>query len=435
VLVPRQALRELGSLLPKTSAGLRVVSVEVDIDPLDLVRSGGSSAGFAGFYGSPDGRAIGGLGVAHRVGASGPDRLSVLDEGITGLDAATPIMVGFAFDDHGPAGPAWDGFGAASAVVPEVSVIRVGGRSQLTLALPPGSDGRSLVGLVGSLRSPSPANPVRATTLTVESRPSPGDWVGLVGEAVQAIRSGALDKVVLARTVVVTTSSFLEPFELVAHLRDRHPGARVFGWQEGGSTFLGASPEMLVARQGSHVLLEPLAGSAARGSDPEEDRRFGDLLLASAKDRREHAIVVDDALARIEHLIGSVSRSAEARLRRFRDVQHLATTISGSTDARLLTLATALHPTPAVGGAPRQAALGLIDKLEGLDRGWYSGGIGWADPSGDGEIALGLRCALVSGERAILFAGSGIVGDSEPASELDETRLKLRPMMELLTPV
>jgi menaquinone-specific isochorismate synthase len=312
-------------------------------------------------------------------------------------------------------------------------VVRLGGRSRLTIAVAPGSDGRRSLSMVAALRAPRQATQVRDAPLTVEARPSPGDWMGLVTEAVRAIESGSLDKVVLARTVLVRASSIMEPFDLVAVLRDRYPSCRVFGWQESGATFLGASPEMLVARQGAHVRLEPLAGSAPRGGDAEEDRRLGDRLLASVKDRHEHAIVVDDAVARLEPFLGSVSRPEDPILQKFPTVQHLATSISGSTDARLLTLAEALHPTPAVGGSPREAALALIDKLEGLDRGWYAGGVGWADPAGDGEIALGIRSALVAGDRATLYAGNGIVAGSDPEEELEESRLKLRPMLDLLT--
>jgi isochorismate synthase EntC len=120
-------------------------------------------------------------------------------------------------------------------------------------------------------------------------------------------------------------------------------------------------------------------------------------------------------------------------LQRFATVQHLATPISGSTDRRLLDLAGALHPTAAVGGFPRTPALAFIAKQEGIDRGWYSGGIGWLRPGGDGELAVALRCALVRGDHAIVYAGNGIVEGSDPDRELTETRLKLRPMLDLLT--
>jgi len=290
-----------------------------------------------------------------------------------------------------------------------------------------------LLALVSTLRPPAAPGTGREVDHAVESRPSPHDWLGLVAEAVAGIRGAAMQKVVLARSVAIRSSTAFEPFDLVATLRDRYPECRVFGWQEGESTFIGASPELLIAREGRHFELAPLAGSAPRGTDPEHDRRLGDALLASPKDRMEHEIVVDDAVRRLTGLVTTIERSATPQLQRFATVQHLATPIGGTTDARILELAGALHPTPAVGGAPRAEALAFIDKMEGIDRGWYAGGIGWADGAGNGEIALGLRSALVRGDQAIVYAGNGIVRDSEPEAELEETRLKLRPMLDLLT--
>ena len=190
---------------------------------------------------------------------------------------------------------------------------------------------------------------------------------------------------------------------------------------------------MLVALSGDHVHLSPLAGSAPRSLDPEQDRRIGESLLASAKDRAEHEMVVVDALDRLAPLVAGLHRSPTPQLDRFPTVQHLATPITGTSAARLLELAGALHPTAAVGGSPRGAAIRLIGELEQIERGWYAGGIGWTDATGDGEIAVTLRCALVRGEVAVAYAGCGIVADSLPAAELEETRLKLRPMLEALS--
>ena len=436
MLIPRSTLGDLAARLQGMPPGLRVAATDVDVDPLDLVRAGAATVGYSAFFSSPDGRSIGALGSAHRIGASGPGRFQALDAGISSLDPSLPVLVGFAFAADGPSSPDWDGFAAAAAVVPEITVVRSGGRSRLTLAVPPGTDGRSLFGLVAPLRRPAPARVAfEGTDHRVESRPSPADWMGLVEEAVASIRAGDMRKVVLARSVVVRMGSAIEAFDLVGHLRDRYPDCWVFGWQEGSSAFVGASPELLVARERNRFRVEPLAGSARRGTDPEEDRRLGDALLASSKEQIEHAIVVEDALHRLEPFAESVQHPVEPQLNRFATVQHLSTPIGGTTEARLLTLVEALHPTPAVGGDPRAAALGLIEKVEGIDRGWYSGGVGWADPSGDGEIALGLRCALVQEERATLFAGNGIVAGSDPEAELEESRLKLRPILDLLTAV
>jgi isochorismate synthase len=435
MLITRALLADVAERLDTMPSGLRIVSVDVgDLDPLDLVRAGSTAFGFSGFFSSADGRAVGALGAAWRMAASGPERLRLLDGALSEMPPSdATLLVGFSFAEDGPSSGDWEGFPAAVVVLPEVTVTRAAGRSRLTVAVPPGSDGRLLLALTALLR------PAGATVVThdidhaIESRPLARDWIGLVGEAVAAIRGGAIQKVVLARSMQVRAGEPFQPFDLVSDLRDRYSECRVFGWQEGMSAFIGASPELLVAKEGVHFKTAPLAGSAPRGVDPEEDRRLGDALLASPKDRLEHEIVVEDAVRRLSDLALTIERPQIPQLQRFATVQHLATPINGTTESRLLELAQALHPTPAVGGAPRADALAFIEKMEGLDRGWYAGGIGWADLRGDGEITLGLRSALVRGEHAVVYAGNGIVGDSDPGAELEETRLKLRPMLELLT--
>ena len=432
MLLPRSVLSELGMRLGVPSRAFRIIEVPIDLDPLDLVQSGASSFGFAGFFSSPEGRAIGGIGAARRWWGSGPDRLLEVDRFTRELAPGVPMMVGFAFGDADPFGSDWDGFVPAAAVVPEVTVVREGGRSTLIIAVPPGSDGATMLALLASLERPGPVADAGETDETIEARPAPSDYVGVVDEAVTAIRSGVLAKVVLARSVVVRRSLPIDAFAVVARLRVAHPSSWVFGWQEGEGAVVGASPELLVSRRGDHVHLSPLAGSAPRSPDPEQDRRLGEGLLASAKDRSEHELVITDALQRLSTIVVGLHRSPTPQLHRFPTVQHLATPISGTTSSRVLELAAALHPTAAVGGVPRGEALRFIEEAEGIDRGWYAGGIGWADGSGDGELAIGLRCAVVRGETAVAYAGSGIVADSLPAAELDETRLKLRPILDAL---
>jgi len=433
MLIPRPILSEITQALRAGSDGMRVASVDLDVDPLDLVRAGSEAFGWAGFYTSPDGRSIGGLGTAISAVASGPSRLATLEAVVADAPPGVHLFTGFSFDEAGPIGVDWEGFPSAMAVLPEVSIVRSGGKSRLTVVIRPGSDGRLLFGLLSALRQPSRTAEAREIDHTVESRPLATDWRDLVGDAVTSIAGGGLEKVVLARTVRVHTPGRLIPFDLVAQLRDLYPECRVFGWQSGDATFIGASPELLVAVEGERFRLNPLAGSTGRGTDAEEDRVLGDALLASDKDRHEHAVVVDDAVARLRPLVSTIHHPAEPILQRYATVQHLGTPVSGRTDGPLLELAAALHPTAAVGGAPRSDALAFIEKQEGIDRGWYSGGIGWVDPSGDGELAIGLRCALVRGDLAVMYAGNGIVEGSDPEAELAETRLKLRPMLDLLT--
>lgn len=435
MLIPRPVLLELDQAIRASREPVRVATVDVDIDPLDLVRSGSEAFGWAGFYASPDGPSLGGLGTALTTIGSGVDRLGRLDAGIAGVAGDLPFFTGFAFDEHGPSGPDWEGFAPAAAVLPEVTIVRSGGRSRLSVAVKPGSDGRLLFGLLSALRPPGRLGGPLEVDHTVESRPTATDWSDLVGEAVAAIDAGSLEKVVLGRTVRVHAPEALRAFDLVARLRDLYPECRVYGWQAGDAVFIGASPELLVAREGGRFRLNPLAGSARRGTDGEEDRLLGDALMASDKDRHEHAVVVEDVVGRLRPLVATIDHPARPILQRFATVQHLATPISGRTDRRVLELADALHPTAAVGGTPRAEALGFIAKQEGIDRGWYAGGIGWASPGGDGELAVALRCALVRGDLAIVYAGNGIVAGSDPEQELAETRLKLRPMLDLLTGV
>jgi isochorismate synthase len=233
----------------------------------------------------------------------------------------------------------------------------------------------------------------------------------------------------------VRTDIPAHPFDLVSQLRAGYPHSYTFGWQEGDSAFIGASPELLIARSGMDIRTNPLAGSEARGADDQEDIRLGHVLAASRKDQREHVFVVEDIRARLEPLTDELRVPAHPVLRKFPTVQHLSTEITGRlTEPRsVVELADVLHPTPAVGGTPREESLLFLDKIEEIDRGWYAGGVGWCDRSGDGEVAVALRCGLMRGTTAYLYAGAGIVADSVPDEELAETRLKFRPMLDLLS--
>jgi len=435
VLIPRIALDDLAATFTRTQSGISVAVADVDIDPLDLVRSGGAAFATAVYTGFPEGRQIAGLGVARRMAASGPDRLPRLRSLLRDLPPEAVAMIGFSYHADGPTSEEWGSFPAAVAVVPQLAIVREAGRSRLVAAIPPGTGPASLLAVAASLRIPEPAAAPRASSANVSSEPPVANWREAVAEVVAAAEAGLVEKVVLARSVRVSLGSPIEAFDLVALLRDRHPDSRVFGWQSGDSVFLGATPELLVARQGSRVNTVALAGSAARGRTPDEDRRLADELLASAKDRAEQAIVVEEIGRRLEPLTEMLDIPGAPVVDRHATVQHLATPIVGRTRATVLELADALHPTPAVGGHPSPDAIAYQIKFEQIDRGWYAGGIGWADSSGDGEIAVPLRCALVKGERALLFAGAGIVVGSDPDAEVEETRLKLRPLLDLLTGV
>lgn len=253
-------------------------------------------------------------------------------------------------------------------------------------------------------------------------------WLEAVAAAVERIEAGELDKVVLARDVGVWAEAPFDVRVLARRLHTRFPGCATFVVDG----FVGASPELFVERTGHHLTSTSLAGTAPRSEDPDEDERLGRDLLASDKDRREHALLVDEVATLLGERLAAVSHGAEPHLLRLDNVQHLATRFVGELreddDASALRLADWLHPTPAVGGVPTGRALELIDEVEGLERGRYAGPVGWVDADGDGQWGIALRCAEVHGARARLFAGAGIVAGSLPEAELEETRVKLRAM-------
>ena len=201
-----------------------------------------------------------------------------------------------------------------------------------------------------------------------------------------------------------------------------------------GTAFAGASPELLIRRSGARAFAQPMAGSVARGASDSEDEQLADALTQSNKDADEHRLVsqfVVDALRPFSANVGA--RGPEVV--RFTNIQHLATSVDAELvqpAADVLTLAAALHPTPAVGGWPREAADALIDELEGMERGWYAGAVGWIDGRGDGELAVALRCGLLWEDGARLYAGVGVMPDSDPARELEETELKFKALLTAL---
>ncbi len=436
VLIPPHALAALAARLPGTADELRVAAVPSDVAPLDLVRAGAPAAGRAVYFSTPGGIEVGGLSAAWRATTSGTDRLARLSAqaAASGLPPDTVLLTGFSFQEDGPTGSAWDGYPAAVAMLPAASVVRRAGAAQLVVAVPAGVDPAERLAALGELQRPEPVALPDAGEVTIESHPPPGVWRDLVAHTVEAIAGEAFTKVVLAREVVIRSRAVAEPFGVLHLLREGHPQCFAFGWQEGDATFVGATPELLVARRGEVVRSEPLAGSAPRG-EGEEDGRFGQSLLVSSKDLAEHAPVVDDIAARLRLLTTGLAVPAKPVLRRFGHVQHLATEIEGRlvVDRTVLELAGELHPTPAVGGVPRGEALAYIDKVETSDRGWYTGGVGWCLPGGDGELAVSLRCGLFRGGAAHLYAGNGIVAGSDPQAELEETRWKFRPLADLLT--
>lgn len=269
----------------------------------------------------------------------------------------------------------------------------------------------------------APAGDIRITS----SRP-PLEWCGAVEQARDELRAGAADKVVLAREVVVRTDADLSRAAILDRLRRAYPSCMLYAVDG----FIGATPELLVSRLGDNVRSHPMAGTTPRSADPTTDARLAAALLASVKDREEHRITIDMVHDTLLRYCSYIDEEAEPSIVAMANVSHLATLVEGrlsSPPASAIELMTALHPTPAVCGSPRDAALALIARYEHLDRGRYAGPVGWVDAAGNGEWAVGLRCAELDGPTARLFAGVGVVPDSDPDAELAETQAKLQAVL------
>jgi isochorismate synthase len=404
-----------------------------------------------------DAHAVVGLGEAVRVEARGPDRFreaarrcrefardAECGDDLIGLPPGTgPVFAGgFAFADGGGLSTEWAAFAPAQLVLPELSILRRGERAWLTLAavIEPeqATDGlverlaarlASLTPASMPLIDPSPAQPAR-----VAGAAPPEHYEGAVARAVELIERGEVRKVVLAREVRVHAPAAIDPAAVFGALREVFPSCFSYCVGTPDGVFIGASPELLVRRDGARAQTVALAGTTRRSADPSVDDHLGEKLLHSTKNREEQGIVT----ARIERTLSPVSvwvaAADEPVLVKVQNVQHLATPIRAQLRDPLPTveLAGLLHPTPAVGGEPRERAVKLIPELEGLDRGWYAGPVGWTDLAEDGEFCVALRGGLLRDRTAHLYAGCGIVRDSDPAAELAETEIKLQTMLPLL---
>jgi isochorismate synthase len=275
--------------------------------------------------------------------------------------------------------------------------------------------------------------------------PSPADYRVRISRARDELTAPntSLSKVVLARALQLAADGALDTRVILRRLIANDPAAYCYlvdltaaGADYAGAALVGASPELLVARFGDRVNCQPFAGSAPRAGDPQVDAANGAALAASAKDRHEHQLVIDTMRAALEPLCDDLTIAPEPALSRTAAVWHLCTPISGrlrDTSTTALDLALALHPTPAVGGVPAEAASALIAELEG-DRGFYAGAAGWCDAKGDGYWVVSIRCAQLSADRrtALAHAGGGIVAESDPDDEVDETTSKFATILSAL---
>ncbi len=422
---------------------LRLVTLPAPPAPLERVWEVWPAAD-AVLWDSPSGHALAGVGHGVVLQARGATRFAGVEAALaeavgeresvaaSGLDSEDAEFVGgLAFTSGEDLGALWSGWGEARFLLPRWSYRCDARGGRLTLALAAGEwaqpeevvrEYRRLCGALGAAAGPLEAS----LRVTVAEHPRAEEWERGVERALERIRAGALAKVVLARRVVVTAPEPLHPPHLLAALGNHESGQYRFGVRVGGTSLVGASPELLVRRHGREVASEALAGSVVRGwgGDGSDDHLAN--LLSDPKQLQEHRLVVEAIAAVLAAACTRLEFPPQPKLRVLRHLAHLATPFSGQLRApvSVLELAGQLHPTPAVGGVPLEAALRLIAELEDAPRGWFAGPVGVLSPSGDGELAVALRCALVSGCHAHLWAGAGIVAASVPSAEVRETAAK-----------
>ncbi|MFP8952473.1 isochorismate synthase MenF [Natrialbaceae archaeon A-arb3/5] len=400
-------------------------------------------------WATPDGLEIAGRGVAARFTASGPDRFARVrtqaDRAFDALDHDGPDLArprafgGVSFHDGHEPSPPWTGFDAASFVVPRVLVTR-SDETDGTWITAVGNGAADADDRLeqwtdrvadGPAMQSSGSGPGVVSTRRTTSR---ANWADQIDAALTRIEDGHLAKVVLAQTLSVDLEDSIDVSAILERLRRQYPNCYRFLVGHGvGGTFFGAPPEQLVSKRGERVETEALAGSAPRGETPETDDEHVERMLADDKLKREHELVVEA----IREQLGPFARNltvTDRTIRKLATIQHLLTPITATLadDRHVLELVEALHPTPAVGGVPPAAAWETIREAETFDRGWYAAPIGWFDGDGDGEFAVGLRSGIAADETVTLFAGNGIVADSDPDEEWEEVQLKFRPILDEL---
>ncbi len=359
------------------------------------------------------------------------------------------LFGGFAFQDDFTPDNTWAAFHPAHFILPHYQLACCGDDCWLTIntLLPPDEDPYAILpelkvaleARLVQLQTAAASMPTAAESKEWDIRypMTEQQWAKAINAAVAHMRQGPLKKVVLSRICEIRQEEEIDIEGALAYLGRRYDDCFIFLFEpQPGHAFLGATPELLVNVSGEQITTMALAGSAKRGKTAAEDNQFAQELFNSSKDRYEHELVVRSIRARLADTVEALTIPAEPTVYRLNNIQHLYTPIHGRLRAGhthgVLPLVESLHPTPAMGGTPRELALGFIQSAEPVPRGWYAAPIGWIDHQLDGAFAVAIRSAVCQQRRAWLYAGAGIVADSLPEREWQETALKFRPMLEAL---
>lgn len=427
------------------------------------------------------GLVLAGEGAAHTIAVDGSDRFWVVEVEARrimvathhesrdpGAPAGPRFLGGFSFfPDHVPQN-VWRCFPSAWFALPRVLLTRRDGETWLTLTrdLDPDRDVdhavRELTEEAEGLAPPdgatgadshadpprhpdggagtnvdAPEAPARRAKITIDAAASDDEvrWRNALETVIEQLVDGDAEKAVIARTAEASTGGALDPIRVLAHLGTRSPGCSRFLIEpEPENAFLGATPETLLSVVGRDARTAALASTMRAGAGEAEDRSLAARLLASPKERREHDLVVQALRRGLERFATDVTVADAPEAVRFGTVQHLRTTMQATLreDGLLMRALDALHPSPAVGGEPLASALRIIRAAETFPRGWYAGLVGWFSPDGDGTFLVAIRSAVSAHGKVVAYAGAGILSDSDPGREFQETALKFGPMVDAL---
>jgi len=348
---------------------------------------------------------------------------------------AAAWFVALPFDPARQRDPSWAAFADVGCTLPAIELRREQATTTLAVHVAPDTDRARLIADLEALAAQPDTCVIEPALVRESDGGGESEWVRAVEGGLERIRSGSLRKIVLARTRRYAASGALDPVAVLGRLAARELRGFRFLIEAGpGRAFLGVTPERLVSRSGRVARSEAVAGTRPRGVDGVADRLLGESLIASAKDRREHELVIDRVRDALAGCAASLRIDPEPRLLRLAYVQHLATRIvaelrPGTSDADLVRI---LHPTPAVAGAPVADAVRALREFEPFDRGLYAGPIGVASRDG-AEIAVAIRSARIDGDALTAYAGAGIVEGSDPREEWRETGHKLLAFERLAT--
>lgn len=403
-----------------------------------------------------DGFAIAGAGATLNIVAWGAERFQLVRQSAAAIFAdacivagaeplSAPLLLGgFAFRADAVPDLVWSDFAPAHLILPHYQLVQRGPQTWLTLNAHIAADANPTARLdeLHRVLQRKIAH-LQAAEARPAPRPQPGQitypmsfaaWERTIEQARHHIRAGQVQKIVLARIAELNAPTPIDSDAVLASLAQNYPTTYRFLFEPRPfRAFLGATPELLAQVDGADCATVALAGSTRRGATLAEDADLIRQLLASAKDRHEHQLVVDALQTRLAPLTATLD-VAPTEVVTLRNIHHLCTPVRGRLHqpGGILPLVEALHPTPAMAGTPREVAMELIGQLEPFPRGWYAAPVGWINHQMDGQFGVAIRSAVVQQRQMWLYAGAGIVAESCPRREWDETALKFQPLLSTL---